>query len=73
MILSNQVCNAVRAGNSIIVLGEAGTGKTDFAVALHEEMSNEFQSAIATYKGSIKKFFIAIAMQLRLSDEKMTR
>ncbi len=27
-------------------------------------MSNEFTSAIATYKGSIKKFFIAIAMQL---------
>ena len=56
----NQVCNAVRAGNSVIVLGEAGTGKTDFAVALHEEMLDEFQCAIATYKGSIKKFFIAI-------------
>ena len=37
--------------NSIIVLGEAGTGKTEFAIALHEEMSNEYQSAIATYKG----------------------
>jgi hypothetical protein len=27
-------------------------------------LSVEFQSAIATYKGSIKKFFVAIAMQL---------
>jgi hypothetical protein len=27
-------------------------------------MSGEFNSAIATYKGSIKKFFVAIAMQL---------
>ncbi|MEY2831700.1 MAG: hypothetical protein RLZZ574_958 [Cyanobacteriota bacterium] len=69
----NHVVKAIAAGNSVIVLGEAGTGKTDFALALHEEMSGEFnsaigfasaRSAIATYKGSIKKFFIAIAMQL---------
>ncbi|MGB5715016.1 MAG: hypothetical protein WBM44_29360 [Waterburya sp.] len=32
-------------------------------------MSGEFQSAIATYKGSIKKFFIAIAMQLGCPTE----
>ena len=61
--------DAVRAGNSVIVLGEAGTGKGEFAIALHEEMSNEFTSAIATYKGSIKKFFIAIAMQLGCPTE----
>ncbi|MDJ0636770.1 MAG: hypothetical protein QNJ34_26560 [Xenococcaceae cyanobacterium MO_188.B29] len=65
----DRVIDAVRAGNSVIVLGEAGTGKGEFAVALHEEMSNEFQSAIATYKGSIKKFFIAIAMQLGCPTE----
>ena len=59
----------IAAGNSIIVLGEAGTDKTDLAVAVHEEMSNEFNSAIATYKGSIKKFFIAIAMQLGCPTE----
>ena len=45
-------------------MGEAGTGKGNFALDLHEEMSGEFNSAIATYKGSIKKFFMAIAMQL---------
>ena len=39
------------------------------ALALHDEMSGEFQSAIATYKGSIKKFFIAIAMQLGCPTE----
>ena len=61
--------NAVNAGNSIIVLGEAGTGKTDLAIALHEEMNGEFNSAIATYKGSLKKFFIAIAMQLGCPTE----
>jgi transcriptional regulator with AAA-type ATPase domain len=66
----NHVVKAIRlrlpcgiaAGNSVIVLGEAGTGKSDFALALHEEMSGEFNSAIATYKGSIKKFFMAIAI-----------
>jgi energy-coupling factor transporter ATP-binding protein EcfA2 len=67
----NNVVKAIAAGNSVIVLGEAGTGKTDFALALHEEMSGEFNSAmpsasvaIATYKGSIKKFYQAIAFQL---------
>jgi hypothetical protein len=63
----DKVCAAVRAGNSVLVLGEAGTGKDDFALAVHEELSGEFNSAIATYKGSIKKFFIAIAMQLDCS------
>jgi type IV secretory pathway ATPase VirB11/archaellum biosynthesis ATPase len=37
---------AIALGNSIIVLKEAGTGKTDFALALYEEISEEFQSAI---------------------------
>ncbi len=32
-------------------------------------MSGEYQSAIATYKGSLKKFFIAIAMQLGCPTE----
>ena len=74
----HQICDAVRANNSVIVLGEAGTGKADFALALHDEMSNELDSAIspkgwhcviATYKGSLKKFFIAIAMQLGCPTE----
>jgi hypothetical protein len=65
----NHVIKAIAAGNSVIVLGEAGTGKNDFALALHEEMSGEFNSAIATYKGSLKKFFIAIAMQLGCPTE----
>jgi len=65
----NKVCKAIAAGNSVLVLGEAGTGKSDFALALHEELSGEFNSAIATYKGSIKKFFVAIAMQLGCPTE----
>ena len=34
------------------------------AQALYEEMLGDFQAAIATYKGSVKKFFTAIAFQL---------
>jgi hypothetical protein len=64
-----KTCQAVRAGNSVLVLGEAGTGKGDFANSLHEELSEEFQCAIATYKGSLRKFFIAIAMQLDCPTE----
>jgi hypothetical protein len=60
----NKVCDAVRAGHSVLVTGEAGAGLGDFALSLHEEFNGEFQTAIATYKGSIKRFFIAIAMQL---------
>jgi hypothetical protein len=32
---------------SEIVLGEFGTGKTDFSLALYEQMSGEFNRAIA--------------------------
>ncbi len=56
-----KVCEAVRTGNSVLVLGEAGTGKNDFAKALFSEMLDEFNCAIATYKGSLKKFFSAIS------------
>jgi hypothetical protein len=60
----NNVVKAISAGNSVLVLGEAGTGKGNFALDLHESMSGEYCSAIATYKGSIKKFYQAIAFQL---------
>ena len=38
-----KVCNAIAAGNSVTVLGEAGSGKAEFAQGIYEEMSgNEF-------------------------------
>ena len=42
-----KVCEAVRTGNSVIVLGEAGTGKGDFAKALFSEMLGEYNTAIS--------------------------
>ncbi len=41
-------------------------GSAEFAQALYEELRNEFDTAIATYKGSGKKFFADIADQLKI-------
>ena len=60
----DKVCTAVSSGHSVIVLGEAGTGTTDFAQTLYEEMLGDFHCAIAIYKGSLKNFFKTIAFQL---------
>ena len=60
----NTVSSAVRKGNSVLVLGEAGTGKAEFAQSLYECLAGEFDCAIAIYKGSGKKFFQTIALQL---------
>jgi hypothetical protein len=65
----NKVCAAVKAGNSVIALGEAGTGTIDFAQSLYEEMLGDFQAAIAIYKGSLKNFFKTIAYQLEIPTE----
>jgi len=56
----------VRSGHSVLVLGEAGMGSAEFARALYEELRDEFHTAIATYKGSGKKFFADIADQLKI-------
>jgi hypothetical protein len=39
-------------------------GVGEFAQTLYEEMLGDFQAALATYKGSPKKFFTALAFQL---------
>ena len=59
-----KICEAVRANHSVLVIGEAGMGVGEMAQALYEQMLGDFQAAIATYKGSVKKFFTVIAFQL---------
>ena len=56
----------MRYGHSVLVLGEAGMGSAEFAHALFLELRQEFDTAIATYKGSGKKFFADIADQLKI-------
>jgi len=51
------------------VLGEAGSGLDEFAKALYDRCAGLFNCAIATYKGSGKKFFEAIAQQLDIPTE----
>jgi hypothetical protein len=51
-------------GHSVLVLGEAGSGKAQFARALFDRFAGECDCAIATYKGSGKDFFCSIAEQL---------
>jgi len=51
------------------VLGEAGSGLDEFAKALYDRCAGSFNCAIATYKGSGKKFFEAIAQQLDIPTE----
>jgi hypothetical protein len=64
-----KVCAAVRSGHSVLVTGEAGTGTSEFAQSLYEEMLGDFQAAIAIYKGSLKSFFKTIAFQLDVPTE----
>lgn len=55
---------AIRSGHNVLVLGEAGSGKAQFAQALFNRFAGEMDCAIAIYKGSGKTFFAAIAEQL---------
>jgi len=59
----NQVCQAIRAGSSVLVLGEYGSPKSELASALRTEL-DEFASAIASYQGSLKKLLVSLAEQL---------
>ena len=60
---------AIQSGHSVLVLGEAGSGLDEFAKALYDRCAGLFNCAIATYKGSGKKFFEAIAQQLDIPTE----
>lgn len=63
------VCSAVRSGSSVLVIGETGSGTGEFAENLYQQFLGEMNCAIATYKGSGKKFFQAIAFQLDIPTE----
>ncbi|MGK7955067.1 MAG: hypothetical protein AB4063_07375 [Crocosphaera sp.] len=60
----DKVCHAVRNAHSVLVLGEYGSGINGFADALLGEMAEDFNCAIASYKGSLKKFLVEMAEAL---------
>lgn len=57
-------CEALRRGESVLVLAEAGLGGSEFATRIVDEFVGELDVAIATYKGSGKKFLQSLAEQL---------
>ena len=64
-----KVSAAIESGCSVLVLGEAGTGTGELSEAIYERFSGEMNVAIATYKGSGKKFFKVVADQLDIPTE----
>lgn len=65
----DQVCAAVEAGHNVLVIGEAGSGTSEFAQSLYQHFPGSLDCAIAIYKGSSKGFFVAIAHQLDIPTE----
>lgn len=61
----SQLVEAIAAGQSVLVSGEVGV-LGDLPQALVDRWRGERSVAIATYKGSGKKFFEAIAEQLEI-------
>ena len=55
---------AIAAGSSIVVFGELGIGKGEFAQALARRFGADCAVAVAAYKGSLKKLLIELAAQL---------
>jgi len=59
----DQICGAIASGHSTLVLGEVGL-LGNLPQQLHRHFRSEFRAAIATYKGSGKRFFVDLAEQL---------
>ena len=64
-----QITAAIGAGQSVLVIGEAGSGVKPLAHALHRDCGSEYQAAIATYKGSAKQFLVTVAEQWEIPTE----
>jgi hypothetical protein len=59
----------LRQGDSVLVLGEAGSGIGEMPQAIYELCCGEFDCAIATYKGSAAIFYRDIARALDIPTE----
>lgn len=68
-------CEALRRGESVLVLAEAGLGGSQFASRIVDEFAGELDVAIAVYKGSGKKFFQRLCEQLDvdISEPKLNK
>lgn len=64
-----KICGAIASGQSVLVVGEAGSGANELAVAVQQRFSSELAVAIALYKGSGIGFFKTIARQWDIPTE----
>lgn len=69
-----RVCEAVRQGCNVLVLGEAGS-TSDFPAALYRQFAGELNVAIAVYKGSGKLFFqkLAEALDIPTMEDRLNK
>jgi hypothetical protein len=64
-----QITAAIGAGQSVLVIGEAGSGVKPVALALQRDCARQYQTAIAVYKGSAKQFLVTVAEQWDIPTE----
>ena len=64
-----KTCDAVLAGDSVLLIMEAGMGIIEFAQSLYTELLGGKHCGIATYKGSIKNFLKTLAFELSIPTE----
>jgi adenylate kinase family enzyme len=72
---ATQITEALLSGQSLLVLGEPGAGKTSLAVEVQSRLKGQgYQTAIATYSGSAKELLEElcdqIGVDLLTDDEK---
>lgn len=64
-----QVIGSLSQGQSLLVLGEAGSGKSVLGMTVAKQMDSDYRIAIASYSGSAKQTLIAIAEALGVPTE----
>lgn len=65
----SQVIGSLLKGQSLLVLGEAGSGKSVLGIEIAKRLGSEYRVAIASYSGSAKQTLIAIAEALGVPTE----
>lgn len=62
-----KICQAIEQGESLLIIGEQGSGKSTVAQKVKAHCNAFFKEvAIASYSGSIKPFLLAIGRQLKI-------
>lgn len=66
---TEQVLDSLRKGQSLLVLGEAGSGKSVLGIEIARRMSAAMKVAVVSYSGSAKQTLITIAEAFEVPTE----